>query len=372
MSLKYMKAARLHEVGARFQVDEIPVPSLRPTDVLVKVATAGVVQNLRNVITTYPKTRPFLPLPKLPAIFGLDSAGVVAAVGDRVKMDVAVGDRVYVNPGLSCGSCLACRRGEPPNCASYTFMGYFGFGKDSQQQYDAYPYGGFAEYLTAPAANLVKLPDSVSFEQACRFGYLGTSYSGLRKADFRPGQNILVDGGTGTLGVGTVLLALAMGASRIFATGRDRGRLERLKALDPKRIETITAGTGAVADHVMAATDGFGVDVMVETLAPNSSAKNVVDAINALRRGGRAVKIGGVSETLPLEPGKMMVQQKSFIGSLWFTTGEGEDMAAMAGAGALNLGVFDHEVFPLERINDALDAIDSRSGGFTNIVIRHG
>ena len=369
---KYMKAARLHKVGAQFQVDEIPVPAVRPTDVLVKVATAGVVQNLRNVITTYPTTRPFLPLPKLPAIFGLDSTGVVAAVGDRVNAGIRVGDRVYVNPGLSCGACLACRRGEPPNCPSYAFMGYFGFGKDSQSQYEAYPYGGFGEYLTAPAANLVKLPDSVTFEQASRFGYLGTSYSGLRKVDFRPGQSLLVDGGTGTLGVGTILLALAMGASRIFATGRDRGRLERLKALNPQRIDTIAAGSGLVADHVMAATGGGGVDVMLEALAPNSPAANVVDAFNALRRGGKAVKVGGVSETLPIEPVTLMVQQKSIIGSLWFTTGEGEDMAAMAQSGALNLDVFEHEVFQLDQIDEALDAIDSRAGGFTNIVIRHG
>ena len=79
MPTKTMRAARLHAVGAKFQVDEIPMPAIRPTDVLVKVATAGIVQNLRNVISTYPKTRPFLPLPKLPAVFGLDSAGVVAA-----------------------------------------------------------------------------------------------------------------------------------------------------------------------------------------------------------------------------------------------------------------------------------------------------
>jgi len=366
-----MRAARLHQVGGRFQVDEIPVPAVRPTDVLVKVATAGVVQNLRNVISTYPKTRPFLPLPKLPAIFGLDSAGVVAAVGDGVRTGIKVGDRVYVNPGLSCGACLACRRGEHPNCPSYTFMGYFGFGRDSQNQYDAYPYGGFGEYLTAPVANLVKLPDNVTFEQACRFGYLGTSYAGLRKLDFRPGQTLLVDGGTGTLGVGTVLLVLAMGAAHIFATGRDRARLDKLKALAPDRIDIIPAGGGDVAQQVMAKTDGLGVDAMVQALAPNSPAANVIDAFNALRRGGKAVNVGGVSETLPLDPVKVMVLQKSFIGSLWFSTAEGEDMAAMAAAGTLKLDAFEHEVFPLARINDALDAIETRTGGFTNIVIRH-
>ena len=65
-------------------------------------------------------------------------------------------------------------------------MGYFAFGPDGQRQFDAYPYGGLAEYLTAPQRNLVKLPDSVTFEQGARFGYLGTAYSALRKAGAGP------------------------------------------------------------------------------------------------------------------------------------------------------------------------------------------
>ena len=181
---KMMRAARLHKTGEPFQIDTIPVPEVRPTDVLVEVKAAGVVPNLRNVVTHYPTWFPFLPLPKLPAIYGLDSAGVVAEVGSQVRADIKPGDRVYVNPGLSCGSCQACRRNDPINCTAYTFQGYFGFGPGSQQIYEDYPYGGFGQYLTAPARNLVKLPDSISFEQGARFGYIGTSYSALRKAQF--------------------------------------------------------------------------------------------------------------------------------------------------------------------------------------------
>lgn len=106
--------------------------------------------------------------------------------------------------------------------------------------------------MTAPAANLVKLPaDSISFEQGARFGYLGTAYSALRKAEFSPGQTVLIDGATGTLGLGAVILALAMGAARIFATGRNT-LLEKLQQLDPQRIVPIALGSapGSVADLV--------------------------------------------------------------------------------------------------------------------------
>lgn len=368
---KMMRAARLHAIGEPFQVDTIPVPEVRPTDVLVEVKAAGVVPNLRNVVTNYPNWFPFLPLPKLPAIYGLDSAGVVAAVGSQVRSGIAVGDRVYVNPGLSCGTCIACRRGEHINCTAYTFQGYFGFGPGSQQIYEDYPYGGFGQYLTAPAANLVKLHDSISFEQGARFGYLGTSYSALRKANFTPGQTVLIDGGTGTLGLGAVMLALAMGAAKVFATGRNPALLDKLGKIDPSRVVPIALGGQPTSEIVMAATGGYGVDALIETLGPNAPVATVLDAFNALRRGGKAINIGGVADPIPLEPFPLMCMQKSYIGSLWFTAAEGQDMADMAHAGTLNLGVFEHERFSLDKVNEALDAIDQRTGGFTNVVIMH-
>lgn len=368
---KMMKAARLHEIGRPFQVDTIPVPELRPTDVLVEVKAAGVVPNLRNVVTHYPTWFPFMPLPKLPAIYGLDASGVVAAVGAQVHTGIRPGDRVYMNPGLSCGACEACRRHDPNNCTAFTFHGYFGFGPGSQQIFEDYPYGGFGQYLLSPSANLVKLPDSITFEQAARFGYLGTAYSALRKAGFAPGQTVLVDGGTGTLGLGAVLLALAMGATRVFATGRNRALLDRLVQIDPTRITPIALGARPTAQVVMAATGDFGVDVLIEALGANAPVANALDSFNALRRGGKAINIGGIADPIPLEPFPLMALQKSYIGSCWFSTAEGQDMAAMADAGILKLDVFDHERFSLEQVNDALDAVDKRTGGFTNVVIVH-
>jgi NADPH:quinone reductase-like Zn-dependent oxidoreductase len=100
-------------------------------------------------------------------------------------------------------------------------MGYFAFGPGGQKLFDAYPYGGLSEYHTAPERNLVVLPDSVTFEQGARFGYLGTAFSALRKAGAGPGRTVLVDGISGTLGLGACLIALGLGATRILGTGRN-------------------------------------------------------------------------------------------------------------------------------------------------------
>ena len=93
---------------------------------------------------------------------------------------MAVGDRVYVNPWLTCGMCPYCRANEPLLCSSAAFQGYFGFFPHSIRQLREYPFGGFSEYITASPQRLVPLPQQVSFDQAARFGYLGTSFAALR------------------------------------------------------------------------------------------------------------------------------------------------------------------------------------------------
>src|SRR5713226_7662541 len=95
-----MRAARLHEPGQPLRIDTVEIPEPRPRDVLVEVKACGVIPNMNAIFSG----RLWNQLPPLPASVGLDSAGVIAKVGSEVT-DVAVGDRVYVNPWLSCGMC---------------------------------------------------------------------------------------------------------------------------------------------------------------------------------------------------------------------------------------------------------------------------
>ena len=364
-----MLAARLHEIGEPMKLEHVPVPQPRPTDVLVAVKACGVVPNLINVLTHWQTWFPELPLPKLPAIFGLDVAGVIAGVGDQVQK-FRKGDRVYVNPGLFCGSCPACRADDTMNCANYTFSGYFGFGPESQKQFDAYPYGGMCEYMIAPQHNLIPIPESVAFEEAARFGYIGTAYAALRKAQAGPGKTIFINGLTGTLGLGATLSALGRGVTRILGTARDRKRLARVKALAPERIEVLPQDEGrSVADWARSFTGGHGVDAVIDCLGPGTSGTFLMNAIYALRRGGKAINIGGVGEKTMMDIHWMMDNQIEFIGSNWFSIADGEALAAMAQAGTLDLSVFEHVRIPLADVNRALDGSQFRDGGFTNVVI---
>jgi len=368
-----MIAARLHAYGQPMTLDRIDVPEPRPTDVLVEVKACGVVPNLARVVSNFfgSLTPDNKMMPPLPAIFGLDPAGVVAKVGEQV-LNIRAGDRVYVNPARSCGSCRMCRSGAPLDCPSFTLQGYFG---RSQEIMRAYPYGGLAQFITAPVTSLVKLPDNVSFEAAARLGYFGTAYSALRKLGAGPGRTLLINGISGQLGLNAALLALAMGATKILGTGRNMALLERVKKLAPERIEvfSVPEAKPGPADPLVAwakkESDGYGVDAMLDCLPPGAPATAILRALFCLRRGGQALNVGAVLETLPLNAFWMMTNRIGIGGSVWFTTAEGEDMAVMAGAGTLNLSVLEHRVSPLSKVNEVLAGMDQRDGGFTNFVI---
>ena len=156
--------------------------------------------------------------------------------------------------------------------------------------------------------------------------FLGLSAGGILKPEM-----------VATMADKPVILALAMGAAKVFATGRNQALLKKLHQIDPRRVVPITLGERPTAEIVMEATGGYGVDALIETLGPNAPVATVLDSFNALRRGGKAINIGGVADPIPLEPFPLMCLQKSYIGSLWFTTAEGQDMAAIERRLALQL-----------------------------------
>lgn len=364
-----MRAARMHAVGAPMSIDRVPRPVPRATDVLVQVKACGMVPNLGNVLANWPTWCPHLPLPKLPAIFGLDPAGVVVEVGEQV-VGVRPGDRVYVSPVRSCGVCPACLSDNRVACEYFVFNGYFGFDVEkSQTIYDLYPHGGFGEYLAAPQYALVPLCDEISFEEAARLGYMGTAYAALRKMGHLGGKSLIINGVSGTLGLSATLFALALGVSRILGTGRNKALLERVKALAPHRIDVFSTDDGPIASWAKERTGGHGADFMVDTLGAAVSLDVLDDAMHGVKRGGTIVNIGGTVGKLPIDMKWLMDNSMKLIGSAWFTAAEGCDMVEMIRSKVIDLSIFEHEVAPLDGINDAISGLGSRHGGFSNYVI---
>jgi threonine dehydrogenase-like Zn-dependent dehydrogenase len=363
-----MRAARLHAVGEPMVIDEVDLPHATGSDVIVKVSACGMVPNLANVLAHWETWYPHEPLPPRPAIFGLDPVGEVHEIGEQV-VNVSPGDRVYVNPTRSCGACHACASGEPQKCDYWAFAGYFGFSPKSLRMYEKYPHGGFCEYMKAPQGALVPLPDNLDFRSATRLGYLGTAYAAVKKLGPLGGKTLIIDGATGTLGVGVTILALAQGVSRIFAVARAMPLLDRLCSLAPRRIDVFSNTTGSTADWVRSRTDGRGADFMIDALGAVASLDSFQDAMHGLKRGGRVVNIGGTSGPLGFDVKWGMDNSIELVGSAWFTTAEGLELVDMIRHDVVNLSVLQPKSWPFEQINEAINGVASGEGGFTSYLV---
>ncbi|MEV7731752.1 alcohol dehydrogenase catalytic domain-containing protein [Streptomyces sp. NPDC088921] len=369
MSTK-MRAARLHQRAAQLSVDVVDKPSPRSGDVLVEVKACGIIPNFKNVLDLPPG---FI-MPERPAIYGLDATGVVVETGSAVR-GIEVGQRVYVNPARYCTNCQACKSGHVMACDYAALNGYYGSGPKSPQILADYPYGGLADYMTAPSYSLVNLPDSLSFEMAARWGYMGTAYAALQRAKVDMNTTVLVNGASGTLGLPTVQFALALGAPLILAVGRDPELLERVRSMAPDRIRvhSTTLSDQSIEDWARSHTDGRGAQVVVDALPMNSSPTDFLAASAALARGGTHVNPGGVCGDVPINMLHAMNMEQTFTTSLWFTPQQGEEMVRLAASGLLDLDVYENEVYPLAEVNVAMEgARTKRKGGFSNYVVTPG
>ncbi len=345
-----MKAARFRGGGEPLLVEEVAEPALRPGSAILRARATFVPPVTANLLGADPGYI----LPPAPFTPGMDTVGTVEAVAD----DVA---------GIEPGEAVYCDHYHP---AGHCFLGAFGMSRDSRPVLARWPNGGFAERLALPAEHLTPLRDAASLgpEILCRLGWLGTAYGGLVRAGLGPGQCLVVTGATGLVGTGGILLALAMGAARIVALGRRRAVLDALAALDPKRIIPIAVEEGQDAGKDIAAAAG-GADVVLDAIGDTDDAGVTRSAIRALRRGGRAVFVGGLTTQPPVTATYMVLRGLTVIGSTWFPRAAAGEMLAMIVGGALDLSSLSARTFPLAQINEAIAAAGDGGGGFEHVAL---
>ncbi|CZT03950.1 probable SFA1 Long-chain alcohol dehydrogenase [Rhynchosporium agropyri] len=363
-----INVARLVELGKPLVIGkaEKPVPGLK--DVLVKVEACCLVPKSKNLVSS---EHDGFALPKLPCVFGLDAAGVVEAVGDRV-MGIKPGDRVYVDPLLTCGTCHHCRRGRKDLCSNSCLRAYFAQSPGGEKLLTHYPLGALSEYLLSPDVNVALLPPSIDFATASRFGYIGTSYGGLKKAEMGPGKVLLINGVTGTLGYAAVAIALRFGCTKILGIGRNKERLAELEKLSSTgRVQTVSSEDGKdIAAWIEEQTNGLGPDALYDCLGNGGNANLTSKWIGTVKRGGRAIlAAGGAEGEIAQGYLETMSRDIAVLGTFWFTSGEVDELIALIDAGVLDLSFLRHEFFPLAKANDVFKMVGDRPGGAVNVVV---
>jgi NADPH:quinone reductase-like Zn-dependent oxidoreductase len=320
-----------------------PVPG--PGEMVVRVHACAL--NYLDIFTR--EGMPGEPTP-LPHITGGDVAGVVAAVGPGVSRP-AVGDRVVLNPSWGCGACEYCRDGEVPKCLRVHMLG----------EMDP---GGLAEYVRAPAAQAIPLAEGYPFEEAaCLPITFGTAWRMLvTHAGVQPGDDVLVHGAGGGVGIAAVQIAKLAGA-RVFATASSGAKLERLRALGAD------VPIDYVADRewdatVRRLTGKRGVDVIVETVGAATWERS----IRALGKGGRLVTSGATSGPIgPTDIRYLFRREHRVLGSNGWTHNDLLTITRLAFDGKLRPVV--DRVLPLEQAAEGERAMEARQV-FGKVVIR--
>lgn len=266
--------AALFDAPFKLRITEPPKPQPGPGEALVAVKAAGL---CAGDLYIYTAKNPYVSYPRIGCH---EIAGAVVAYGEGAG-GPAAGSRVVVDPFIGCGHCYPCRIGKRNCCANLTIIGVH---RD----------GGFADFVTAPAKNLVPVPDSLSDFEASFAEPVAIGVQGCRRGEVAADDIVLVLG-AGPIGLAIVEVARARGA-KVYATDLSAERLAIAADLGAIPVE---GGEGLLA-RVLEITHGEGMPVVMEATGAVAAMQQTTELVAA---GGRIVILGlvkqGTGVTLP-------------------------------------------------------------------------
>jgi NADPH:quinone reductase-like Zn-dependent oxidoreductase len=336
-----VKAVRFHAHGGSdvLRYEDAPDPAPAAGDVVVRVRACALnhldLWNRRGVVK--------LPLPH---IAGADVAGEIVDGPDK---QLPAGQRVMLQPGLSCGRCQACLEGRDNECPRYDVLG-------SQSD------GGYAEFVRVPRQNVIPLPDAIGFVEAAAFPltFLTAWHMLLTRAQLRAGEDVLVLGAGSGVGQAAIQIANLHGA-RVFATAGTDRKMTRAREIGAYAV--INHHTQDLAAEVRRMTDGRGVDVVIEHVGEATWDRS----LKCLARAGRLVTCGATTGyRAAIDLRFLFARQYSLMGSYMGTKGELLRAAPLFFDGRLRPVV--DRTFPLSEAAAAQDYLE-RGEQFGKVVL---
>lgn len=304
-----MKAIMMRETGPAhvLKMEDVDEPAIGPRDVLVKVAAVGVTYH--DVVQRNGTMRRHA---ELPMILGYEIAGSVEQIGAEVKT-LKRGDRVCTKAFQSCGMCRYCRNSMETSCVERKPV-----------------HGGYAEKAALAEEVCVKIPDNVSYEQACMCGpAVGVALNAVRDAGaVRLGETVLVTGASGGVGLPSVQIARASGA-RVIALTRSEHKKQALLAAGASEIVVADEGDD-FSKTVRAFTQGSGVDVVID----NVGSRVFKPSFKSLALGGRYIMVGQLfREEILINPAFIFFQRAKIQGVGSVRRDQLEDAVALVADG---------------------------------------
>ncbi len=335
------------------RLEEVPVPEIGPGEILIRVHTCGICGTDLKKIASGSHSAP--------RIFGHETAGVIAAVGERVQ-DFSVGDRVAVFHHIPCGECFYCRHKVFAQCAVYKKVGCTAGFEPSG--------GGFAEYVRVMdwivRRGVIRIADHVTFERASFVEPVNTCLKAIEMLRLQKGETVLVIG-QGPIGIMLGTLALRAGA-RVITSDLFSQRLTIAAAFG--LCEPIDASQAETISSVRALTEGRGADAVVLAVPGTGLIRAAIDAA---RPGGRVMLFAQtVREQATIDPASVCVDEKSLLGSYSASVDLQDESVDWVFNQAPDLEKLISHRFPLQDAVEALKIAAHPQPGTMKLVVQPG
>jgi alcohol dehydrogenase len=358
-----MKAAVLHALGTPLAIENLPDPVLGTGEIIVDVIAAGVLPYAAEVLSGARRY-----LFDLPIVPGAGAVGRVRAIGpDATRL--RPGDWVIVDPTV---------RSRDDACTpDITLQGLSARGPGGLHLARHFHDGSWAQQVRVPTENAYPL-GAIDAADAGRWTVLNlllVPYGGLRAVALQAGEAVLVSGATGNFGSAAVAVALAMGAARVVAPGRNVAMLTELeRRFGPRVVTVVLTGDAPTDTAAMQAAAGGPIDVVIDLLPPDAGVAPVRAAAMAVREYGRIVLMGGVGmlggDDLALPYPWIMRNNITVRGQWLCQRAEIPAMIALVRAGLIDLRQFEVAEFALDDVNAAVAHAAAHGGAFHSTVVR--
>lgn len=346
-----MKAAICYEINKPLVIEEVDIDPPQQGEVKVKMAAAAICHSdIHEIVGDL--------MGEVPFVAGHECAGYVEETGQGVT-SVKVGDPVVVSLLVSCGKCRYCRTGQPHLCSAKWPLDKESrvHNKKGQPIKQLFKVGGFAEYVIVDESQVVKVPGDMPLDSAALLACGVITGFGAVVNRARVGVlNSCVIIGIGGVGINSVQGAVICGAYPIIAVDVSDKKLEAARNFGATH--TVNASKGDPVKEVKGLTDG-GADYVFITVG---SAAAVQQGFAMLRPRGMAVAVGlpKAKDMITFPPFPFIIQEKVLTGGYMGSTNLQEDIPRLVGlykAGILKLDELITGRYPLERINEAIDAV---------------